>query len=416
MNKKINKIVSAAALLLCALLLASTCVFAGSPTDQIINYVISAELNEDATVNLSYHLEWMVLESDGIGPVSWVTVGIPNSHYVSYEALSDNISKLSYSGGSLRIDFDTEYYEGEIISFDFLVVQDYMYRTDSPSEGLTTFSFTPGWFDEIAVDNLTIRWKSDNLDSWSPDCLVKDGFNEWNTSLSPGGTFTVHLTYPTEAFAFDESKGSLPQEEYGDYYDGGYYESYSPGIGDFIAPIISFGFIGALFAIVSALIKKSYKSAANFGATTPKITRTKVTYYPVCQGCGAPRAEGETYCAHCGRNYIKSEEIIKEEEVKPEDREALKFKRNGEYRYSSSPDTYVRVNVINVPVVRSYSSSSSSSSRSSCAHSSCACACVSCACACACAGGGRAGCSVKDFYNTGLKLRQLELIAKGKKS
>ena len=27
----------------------------------------------------------------------------------------------------------------------------------------------------------------------------------------------------------------------------------------------------------------------------------------------------------------------------------------------------------------------------------CACACVSCACACACAGGGRAGCSAKDF-------------------
>ena len=38
------------------------------------------------------------------------------------------------------------------------------------------------------------------------------------------------------------------------------------------------------------------------------------------------------------------------------------------------------------------------SNHSGCA-SSCACACASsCACACACAGGGRAGCSVKDFY------------------
>lgn len=37
---------------------------------------------------------------------------------------------------------------------------------------------------------------------------------------------------------------------------------------------------------------------------------------------------------------------------------------------------------------------------SGCAHSSCACAgCASCACACACAGGGRAGCSTKDFYS-----------------
>lgn len=31
----------------------------------------------------------------------------------------------------------------------------------------------------------------------------------------------------------------------------------------------------------------------------------------------------------------------------------------------------------------------------------CACACAGCACACACAGGGRAGCSKKDFYHAG---------------
>ena len=35
---------------------------------------------------------------------------------------------------------------------------------------------------------------------------------------------------------------------------------------------------------------------------------------------------------------------------------------------------------------------------SSCVRSSCACV-SSCACACACAGGGRAGCSTKDFYD-----------------
>ena len=34
---------------------------------------------------------------------------------------------------------------------------------------------------------------------------------------------------------------------------------------------------------------------------------------------------------------------------------------------------------------------------------------LGCACACACAGGGRAGCTTKDFYNTDLKLRQLAL-------
>ena len=48
-------------------------------------------------------------------------------------------------------------------------------------------------------------------------------------------------------------------------------------------------------------------------------------------------------------------------------------------------------------------------------HSSCAssCACVSsCACACACAGGGRAGCTKKDFYHTNLKVEDLEDVLK----
>ena len=48
-------------------------------------------------------------------------------------------------------------------------------------------------------------------------------------------------------------------------------------------------------------------------------------------------------------------------------------------------------------------------------HSSCAssCACVSsCACACACAGGGRAGCTKKDFYHTNLNVKDLEEVLK----
>lgn len=47
---------------------------------------------------------------------------------------------------------------------------------------------------------------------------------------------------------------------------------------------------------------------------------------------------------------------------------------------------------------------------SSCARSSCA-----CACACACAGGGRAGCSLKDFYHTGLKTNKIKDAIEKKK-
>ena len=49
-------------------------------------------------------------------------------------------------------------------------------------------------------------------------------------------------------------------------------------------------------------------------------------------------------------------------------------------------------------------------SRSSCVRSSCA-----CACACACAGGGRAGCSMKDFYKTNLKTDDIKKALEIKK-
>ena len=67
------------------------------------------------------------------------------------------------------------------------------------------------------------------------------------------------------------------------------------------------------------------------------------------------------------RYWIRDEieEIIKEEEVKDEDKAALKYKKNGEYHYGSDPNTYVRVNVIHVPVSSSSRSSSSRSSGSS---------------------------------------------------
>ena len=58
----------------------------------------------------------------------------------------------------------------------------------------------------------------------------------------------------------------------------------------------------------------------------------------------------------------------------------------------------------------SYDRYRSSSHRSSCVSS---CACVSrCACACACAGGGRAGCSKKDFYGVTIKTQKLNKVIK----
>ena len=436
--KKIVKAAGFAALCLCLICcLLPRAAHAASPTDEILTYQISAEVNEDATVNLTYHLEWKVLESDGIGPVEWVNIGIPSSNYVSMEPLSPNIASIEYSssyGSNAEITFNKSYYEDEVISFDFLVVMDYMYQINGQQDGYTTYYFTPGWFDEIEVDQLRVCWSSDKVSFWSGSCIQADGWNVWETSLSAGEQFTVEVSYPNDTFAFNQEKSDAYAER---YFEGNYNDDYSydhnygdydysdndysdndsgaAALGGFFVIAMIVGFI----ALVKKLAKNAFESASGFGSgkSQTKITRTKIVYYDNCPNCAAPRQEGKDACQYCGTSMIKSEEVIKEENIKPEDKEALKYTKNGLHRYSSSPNTYVRVNVVHVPIVttsRSGSSSSrshSSSSRSSCAHSSCACACASCACACACAcaGGGRAGCTVKDFYKTNLKLKQLEL-------
>ena len=68
-------------LLLLTLLLLPMAASAAGDLDEILNYTVTAEVNEDATVTLTYHVEWKVLDSSSEGPLSWVTIGIPNSPF-----------------------------------------------------------------------------------------------------------------------------------------------------------------------------------------------------------------------------------------------------------------------------------------------------------------------------------------------
>ena len=379
--------------------------------DEILKYTVTADVNEDATVTLTYHIEWKVLDDESEGPLEWVKIGIPNEHYVSMRALSSNISEIDYyddGGAYVRIDFDRSYYEDEVVSFDFEVVQDYLYQMNLNTEGETIYEFIPGWFMDIAVDELVIRWNSDKVTGYSPAAPQEtDGYITWTLSLEPAQKAKISVAYPNDAFAFKEDQtieiddktmnGEISQMSSA----GGAIASAIGGLLFFAIFILPF--IGIIVSIAN------YAKKANFSTETKKkITRTKVVYYPTCQGCGAPRPEGANNCEYCGRSFIKSEETVTEEEVPQE----LKDKKtDGIYRYGSDPNTFMRVHV--VPVVVSAPRRSGGffgGSGGGCAHSSCACAShCACACACACAGGGRAGCTTKDFYNTGLKLKQLEL-------
>ena len=369
-------------------------------TDEILNYTITVDVNKDATLNLNYHIDWKVLDSgSGIGPLTWMKIGIPNSHVISTEGISSTVDHINRSGNYVEVYLDRSYYEGEVASVDFLVVQDYMYQVDKLTEGETVYSFTPGWFDDIRVDELVIQWNNDKSIAFTPDCLMEGNYNVWTTSLGKGNKYTVTMTYPNDAYDFNLAKS----EEINDKGDGGFFET----IGTILGGIFALIMVVSPFAIpilIAYLFNRGFKTNS---PTIQKTTRVKVTYYDSCPGCGAPRKDGAKFCEYCGKSLVKSEETITEEQLKKEEKAAAAFTKNGEYRYGTLPNTFIRVNSISVPNphYRAPSRSSGgghSSHHSSCAHSSCA-----CACACACAGGGRAGCTTKDFYNTDLKLTAL---------
>lgn len=308
--RKIHKIF--ATLMLSVLLIGGLCsgatsiskASASSPLDEIQLYEVTVEMRSDGTMDITYNISWKVLDSTSEGPLEWVKIGCPNSHVDELTALSrSTISKISYmseGGGSyIRVDFDRAYQAGEVVRFSYSIHQAYMYVLEEDSH-ICRYSFTPGWFDEIAVNKMIIRWNSINvLDSTAMDS--HGDYLVWRGQLAPGERLNASVRYNLDAFTTD------PDQQYVEGDQNGL-----SVLGIVIIVIIAIAIIAFLVALFS--------DDGSYGGG---------------RGCGG------TVFIHSG----------------------------------------------------------------GCAHSSCACA--SCACACACAGGGRAGCSLKDFYHTDLQLDKL---------
>ena len=197
------------ALMLAVAMPVSTAWGASGDLDEIVNYQIKVDVNEDATLTMVYHIDWKVLDSTSDGPLTWVRIGIPNKHYVSMEGLTNTVKSIKYSssGGSYaRIDLDRAYHAGEVASFEFKIVQDYMYQVGRDNQGEAVYEFTPGWFDDIVIDNLQISWNGDKVDRIAPAAQQITGYYTWATPLKKGQRYTVTVGYPDNAFAFDVDK------------------------------------------------------------------------------------------------------------------------------------------------------------------------------------------------------------------
>ena len=380
---------------------------ADTPTDEIEHFQITVDVREDASLEMTYHIDWKVLDDEKYGPLTWADIGVPNNHHSAVTALV-GVDHIEDKGNTLAVYLDRDYYKDETASFEFSFVQDNMYQIDRYTDGETVYTFTPAWFDEIEVKDLTIRWNGDKAQAWQPDCLQDNGYLVFSTALAPGKHYKMSVTYLNDAFGFSKehqaggsSSKTIPDEN----------DILYTAVGAFIVLFV-FIFLPVFLIVKFVRWITGGTGFGGSGSEGKKIVRTKIEYYENCPSCGAVREEGKDDCPYCGHSMIKSKEVVEEKDLeKPE-----AYRKAGTYRYGTVPNTYIHVNVIPAPASRSRHSGGShrsgSGHHSSCA-SSCACACASsCACACACASSGRAGCSVKEFFEESIHSGRVRVESK----
>ena len=325
--------------------------------DYIPDYFVTVDLREDGSADIVYDITWQVIGGDQTDYLSWVKIGLPNAHAEDLTPLTDTISDLQYTGdgGSYaKVVFARRYYSPEVaaqnggesrVRFAFSVHQSHLFALNS--DGTATFEFAPGWFDDLVVEHMQVRWRSG--DGFVADnSSEEDGYLIWDFGpMGHGQSANIHVTVPvTTAETFDPDA----QLTAADYDDGG---------------MTADEMIGILTVVIGLLI---------FAAALIIIVGSMTPDWGGGFGSGLDPDDWFWYT-----NGVHTIHLA---------------------RTAPPPKGYTRTD----PPKNYHTGGGSSRGggvgrhNSGCA-SSCACACASsCACACACAGGGRAGCTAKDFY------------------
>ena len=325
--------------------------------DYIPDYFVTVDLREDGSADIVYDITWQVIDGDQTDYLSWVKIGLPNAYAEDLTPLTDTISDLQYTGdgGSYaKVVFARRYYSPKVaaqnggesrVRFAFSVHQSHLFSLNS--DGTATFEFVPGWFDDLVVEHMQVRWRSG--DGFVADnTSEEDGYLIWDFGpMGHGQSANIHVTVPvTTAETFDPDA----QLTAADYDDGG---------------MTADEMIGILTVVIGLLI---------FAAALIIIVGSMTPDWGGGFGSGLDPDDWFWYT-----NGVHTIHLA---------------------RTAPPPKGYTRTD----PPKNYHTGGGSSRGggvgrhNSGCA-SSCACACASsCACACACAGGGRAGCTAKDFY------------------
>ena len=316
--------------------------------DEIEKYFITVRIQPDGSAEIDYDIHWKVLDSTTAGPLEWVKVGVPNNN-IEPVSHSDTIADLySYpEGGSyVRLDLDRRYYAGETVRLEFTLRVTHLYEIYD--DGSVNFEFTPGWFDEAETKQLTLTWEDgDARASYAAELEgapvtgdltgTPNGVQgEW-TDLPEGARLTFAADYADQsAFA----AGPLdPGMDRNSADTGSVDWDNLAGSGLDLGELMWLIFAGAVIAWIIVRRASGSYFLGGFGGW----------FWPHHHGGPRPPHGGPSGGAGGFGGF-----------------------GGGSGRGSGA-------------------------GRRSGDGCACACACVSCACACACAGGGRAGCSAKDF-------------------
>ena len=333
-------------------------VIAWADYDYIDRYDVTVTPNtDDGSLNITVSLEWTALESLPYGQE--LKIGVPNGSIREETALTDNIERLEYDNSYMYVYLDRAYDDGETFSFAYSWVQEFMYSLD---DGAVSYDYTPGWFDEAKIGEMTLTWNDPTgvtgeftgTDSLSADVTVTDtGMVISARDMGYGETMNIAVRYadwPTEldqAYSID----NMPAD-----YNGGYYDDYDDAYGYDDGSLLV---VLAIFVVIIFLVILWAGSSDGYrGGFGTHYVFVNHLWYPAGPD-GRPRP-GSVGTPHRPKPPTNN-------------------RGGGGFGGGSRGGGF------------------GGGGFGGGGHCACASSCA-CACACACAGGGRAGCSAKNLY------------------
>ena len=81
-----------------------------APTDEIINFTVTVDVNDDASLQMLYHIDWKILyDGGGSEKLEWINLGVPNRYHEDIKPVSSTVDYIEDFGNELHIYLDRGY-------------------------------------------------------------------------------------------------------------------------------------------------------------------------------------------------------------------------------------------------------------------------------------------------------------------